>query len=217
MPGWPAARFWEFDSIASDSGLWGRYCDSLPCMPTQVRRWAPRSPVVAVKQIRKLADTMLASLELLDAELSVLLTNDVRIRELNRTHRHKDCSTDVLSFFVDPGFDNRTSNVPRILGDIVISLDTAARQAVSRKRPLILEIRWLLAHGLLHLIGFDHANARDKKRMRAWTIRLVRAAALPKKAVQATAHAKQRLPVKAPARRRITPGTARNQVFSAKK
>ena len=173
--------------------------------------------MVAIKQIRKLADAMLASLELLDSELSVLLTNDEHIRDLNRTYRHKDRPTDVLSFFVDAEFDRPIPDGPRILGDIVISLDTAARQAVSRRRPLLLEIRWLLAHGLLHLIGFDHATAREKMRMRTWTVRLVRAAALPQETMAATAHANPPHAVKAPARPRKAPGTRRSRVFSTKK
>jgi probable rRNA maturation factor len=68
---------------------------------------------------------------------------------------------------------------PQILGDVVISLDTAERQAVSRRRPLIEEVRFLLAHGLLHLVGYDHGNPAEKKRMASVTRRLVRAAPLP--------------------------------------
>jgi probable rRNA maturation factor len=112
-------------------------------------------------------------------ELSVLLTSDPQIRVLNREHRHKDRPTDVLSFGVCDSIGGQARSAPRLLGDVVISLDTAARQANSRKRPLIAEVRWLLAHGILHLVGFDHASAAQKRRMVAWTRRLVRAADLP--------------------------------------
>jgi probable rRNA maturation factor len=122
---------------------------------------------------------MLAALELQDSELSVLLTNDAHIHVLNRQHRDKDRPTDVLSFGVSDVVGARARNAPRLLGDVVISLDTAARQAKSRKRPLIAEVRWLLAHGILHLVGFDHATAAQKRRMVAFTRRLVRAAELP--------------------------------------
>lgn len=126
-----------------------------------------------------MANAMLERLDLGDAELSVLLTNDETIRTLNREHRHKDRPTDVLSFY----FENRGalvgSNAPTLLGDIVISLDTAARQAKGRKRPLLSELRWLLAHGILHLIGYDHATAKQKQEMTAWTRRLVQSAPLP--------------------------------------
>jgi len=161
-----------------------------------VRRKAPGSPAIAVKHIRMLADAMLESLDLHDAELSVLLTNDKHIQELNREHRSKDRPTDVLSFGVERDVAAQPFNAPNLLGDIVISLDTAARQATSRHRPLIAEIRWLLAHGILHLMGFDHATAAQKKRMVAWTGRLVRAAALPEGAIEVLPHAKPRHAVK---------------------
>jgi probable rRNA maturation factor len=119
---------------------------------------------------------MLATLELEHAELSVLLTNDAEIHALNLAHRAKDKPTDVLSFPLDEGggADGRVSGT-RVLGDVVISLDTAARQARGRKRELLPEVRFLLAHGLLHLLGYDHANPTQKREMDAMTRRLVRA------------------------------------------
>lgn len=118
---------------------------------------------------------MLSALELPEAELSVLLTDDAGIRELNREHRSKDKPTDVLAFPMDESVPD-----PRgILGDVVISLDTAERQARSRGRPLIEEVRFLLAHGVLHLVGYDHAEPAEKREMVAMTRRLVRSAPLP--------------------------------------
>ncbi|MBX3125903.1 MAG: rRNA maturation RNase YbeY [Polyangiaceae bacterium] len=116
---------------------------------------------------------MLEALDLSDAELSVLLTDDQRIRELNRSHRGKDKPTDVLAFPLDQT-EAATGGGPRLLGDVVISLDTAARQARGRRRPLQDEVRFLLAHGLLHLLGYDHDTPRKKKRMSARTVALVR-------------------------------------------
>lgn len=123
-----------------------------------------------------MANTMLTYLGLFEAELSVVLTNDETIRRLNREYRHKDRCTDVLSFYFDPKVSPSSPNAPRLLGDIVISLDTAARQANSRRRPLLAELRWLLAHGILHLLDFDHARPKQKREMDAWTRRLVRCA-----------------------------------------
>lgn len=119
---------------------------------------------------------MLAELELAHAELSVLLTNDAQIHALNLEHREKDKPTDVLSFPLDEGggADGYVSGT-RVLGDVVISLDTAARQARGRKRELLPEVRFLLAHGLLHLLGYDHGNPAEKRVMDAMTRRLVRA------------------------------------------
>ena len=118
---------------------------------------------------------MLADLELGAAELSVLLTNDAEIHELNRLHRDKDKPTDVLSFPLDEHESDAGAH-GRVLGDVVISLDTAARQARGRKRELLPEVRFLLAHGILHLIGYDHGNPTEKRAMDAMARRLVRAA-----------------------------------------
>jgi probable rRNA maturation factor len=146
-------------------------------MPTSVLRRAPGSPALLPSVIRRVADAMLLELELEHAELSVLLTNDTEIHALNVLHRRKDKPTDVLSFPLDEGegADGAVSGT-RILGDVVISLDTAARQARGRKRELLPEVRFLLAHGILHLIGYDHGNPAEKREMTAMTRRLVRAA-----------------------------------------
>lgn len=137
-------------------------------------RRAPSSPELSKQEIRKLADRMLAELDLEEAELSVLLTDDSTIHRLNHEHLGKDRPTDVLAFPLDEG---EPTGLPgeRLLGDIVISLDTAARQAASRRRDLLSEVRFLLAHGLLHLIGYDHATPDEKKEMTRETRRLVAA------------------------------------------
>jgi probable rRNA maturation factor len=142
-----------------------------PPMPTLVARPVRKGPKLSVKGVRTLCDRMLAALGLETAELSVLLVDDLRIQELNRVHREKDRPTDVLAFPLD---ETPPDGAPRLLGDIVISLETALRQARSRKRTLLPEVRFLLAHGLLHLLGYDHGNRRDKRRMDSATRRLVR-------------------------------------------
>ena len=111
-----------------------------------------------------------------DYEVSLRLVGDAQIHALNLEHREKDKPTDVLSFPLDEGggADGFVSGT-RVLGDVVISLDTAARQARGRKRELLPEVRFLLAHGLLHLLGFDHGNPTEKRTMDAMTRRLVRA------------------------------------------
>ena len=145
-------------------------------MSTSVLRRAPGSPALMPSAIRRIADAMLIELELQNAELSVLLTNDTEIHALNLQHRQQDKPTDVLSFPLDEGggADGAVSGT-RVLGDVVISLDTAARQARGRKRELLPEVCFLLAHGILHLLGYDHGNPREKREMDALTRRLVRA------------------------------------------
>ncbi len=144
-------------------------------MPTLVTRKRNLKHGVPARVVTRLGNAMLGALDLPRAELSVLLTDDAEIHRLNREHRDKDKPTDVLAFAMD-------ENVPDpagILGDVVISLDTAERQARARRRPLLEEVRFLLAHGVLHLIGYDHAEPAEKREMVAMTRRLVRTAALP--------------------------------------
>lgn len=85
----------------------------------------------------------------LDGEVGVLLTGDDAIRTLNRKYRRIDKATDVLSF---PAADTAEG----LAGDLVISLETALRQAQEHGHTLEIEIRVLLLHGLLHLAGYDH-------------------------------------------------------------
>ncbi|MCH2110568.1 MAG: rRNA maturation RNase YbeY [Polyangiaceae bacterium] len=145
-------------------------------MTALVRRQAPGSPPLRGEQVRRLAERMLSYLNLEDSELSILLTNDEFIHTLNLEHREKDKPTDVLSFplneFSAPEVPLPGQNL-LYLGDVVISLDTAERQAKGRKRELLAEVRFLLAHGLLHLLGYDHAEPEEKKEMTKRTRQLV--------------------------------------------
>lgn len=95
-------------------------------------------------------------------ELSLRLTDDEEIKSLNHQYRHQDKPTDVLAFAaleVDfPHFEQMRSHLPLYLGDIVISVDTATRQAATHGHTLQTELAWLAAHGLLHLLGWDHPD-----------------------------------------------------------
>jgi probable rRNA maturation factor len=130
---------------------------------------------VRAAQVKRDAEHLLRQLEL-DAELSVALVGDEEMRELNAQYRKIDKATDVLSFALED--DTPTAGQPRMLGDVVISLDTAARQAEQRDTDLLDEVRTLLVHGLLHLLGYDHErSAAEARRMFARQRKLV--AALP--------------------------------------
>lgn len=85
--------------------------------------------------------------------VSILLCGDRRMRSLNRTWRREDRPTDVLSFLP---FVESSSSFSSFLGDLVIDVPYAARQARRRGHPVAREIQILLAHGLLHLLGYDH-------------------------------------------------------------
>jgi rRNA maturation RNase YbeY len=100
-----------------------------------------------------------------DAELSILFVGDRAMRTLNRTWRGKDRTTDVLSFSLREG--KFPSIRPDLLGDIVISVPAAARQAREEGHSLGREIDRLLVHGLVHLLGYDHERGpREALRMR---------------------------------------------------
>ncbi len=121
---------------------------------------------------------MIELLQLKKLEVSFLLTDDDRIHELNKVYRHKDRPTDVLAFAMREGAHGELAG--DVLGDVIVSIPTARRQASERGAALVDEVTMLLAHGLLHLLGWDHDTAAKDRRMRAETERLC-AAAAPKR------------------------------------
>lgn len=103
------------------------------------------------------------------AEISVTFVDDERIHELNREYRNVDCSTDVLSFPLGENgvYDKNPENGACLLGDIVISVETAVRQAETYGHSLQREIGFLTVHSMLHLLGYDHVNGGiEEVRMR---------------------------------------------------
>ncbi len=145
-------------------------------MPVFVSRKARSSPALRSREVRAVAEKMLRHLGREEHELSVLLTDDVFIQTLNETHRGKARPTDVLAFAQNEGEIMPTSMDHGLLGDVVISLDTAERQARGRKHSLMDEVSFLLAHGILHLIGYDHETDEQEAIMNAMTSRLVESA-----------------------------------------
>ncbi|MGH7891063.1 MAG: rRNA maturation RNase YbeY [Thermodesulfobacteriota bacterium] len=119
-------------------------------------------------RLRKIAGAVLKNLGLPSAtELSLSFINDRRMRELNREWREIDRATDVLSFPQGGGPDYT------LLGDIVISIDTAKRHSVKYGNTLHDEIKKLIVHGILHLLGYDHKKKRGKEVMREKESRLM--------------------------------------------
>jgi len=100
--------------------------------------------------------------------VSILLTDDAEIHELNRVYRGKDQPTDVLAFAYDEALDSEIiiPGVELMLGDLIISVETAKRQANSRRVQLDSELELLAVHGTLHLLGYDHAEPAEAKIMR---------------------------------------------------
>jgi probable rRNA maturation factor len=97
-----------------------------------------------------------------DADVTIVLTDDAQLHELNRNYLDVDAPTDVLSFPSDQT-DPQTGR--RYLGDILISAPRAAQQAAGAGHPVEAEAQLLVVHGVLHLLGHDHAEAQEKARM----------------------------------------------------
>ena len=102
-----------------------------------------------------------------DAELSIVVTDDAQIRSLNQEFAGEDHATDVLSFSLEEGeaFARPPESV-RGLGEVVISYETARRQAEEHSLAAEEELAHLLVHGVLHLLGYDHAEAEEEREMR---------------------------------------------------
>lgn len=101
-------------------------------------------------------------------EVSLVFCDDAYIQDLNRNYRGKDQPTDVLSFALNEGEEPEIVDGPShvLLGDIIISLETAARQAEEYNHSLEREVAYLTVHGMLHLLGYDHMTEEDKAEMR---------------------------------------------------
>jgi len=109
------------------------------------------------------AEALMVATDLGAAELSLVLCDDAFIQALNRDYRGNDAPTDVLSFAMREGEDADPDDP--VLGDIVISAETAARQAAERGHSPAREVQVLLVHGFLHLLGYDHGDDAEEAEM----------------------------------------------------
>ncbi|MEX0268466.1 rRNA maturation RNase YbeY [Leptolyngbyaceae cyanobacterium UHCC 1019] len=130
----------------------------------------PVSETVWNKWFQKWLEVMEPDLSPIQAyELSLRLTGDREIQTLNAQYRHQDQPTDVLAFAAlednSPQNDEVHNSQPLYLGDIIISVETAQRQANIQNHSLRVELSWLATHGLLHLLGWDHADEESLSQM----------------------------------------------------
>ena len=112
-----------------------------------------------LRKIRRVAKRILADLALPDAELSILLVNDVQIQELNRRYLHRDKPTNILAFPMREG--EFSSLHPHLLGDLAISVETAKRQSNRFGLDDMGMVILLMIHGILHLVGYEHEGTRE--------------------------------------------------------
>lgn len=128
--------------------------------------WEKRPSQPTARILRRSISDCLAKIGRTDCEVHVLITGDERIHDLNRRFRDIDRATDVLSF---PDGDVLPSGLT-LLGEIVISLDTARRQAEELGHDELRELSELALHGVLHLVGYDHEH--DRGQMNALELKL---------------------------------------------
>jgi probable rRNA maturation factor len=123
------------------------------------KQWAPgrRLPILRKRLLEVLAALLASENRNSNVELSLVLSDDEFIHQLNREYRGKDRPTDVLSFEQDPDAG--------VLGDIVISVPTARRQAKAHGHSTANEIEWLFLHGTLHLLGYDDETEAQSDEM----------------------------------------------------
>jgi probable rRNA maturation factor len=131
---------------------------------------------IDLETMRRLAYYVMAEMKVHpEAELAVLFVDEDAMTKLHVEWMDEPGPTDVLSFPMDelrPGNDDKPSD-PGLLGDVVICPTVAARQATDAKHSTDDEIRWLLSHGILHLLGFDHAAPAEEQIMFALQRQLV--------------------------------------------
>jgi len=141
-----------------------------------------KSSGVDTRRLKTVAKQLLRQVDESDSSLSISLVDDREIQVLNREHRGKDKPTDVLSFplYEDGQGTTLEPVVPeRLLGDVVISIDTARRQAAEYDAPLQNEVYRLLIHGILHVLGHDHEQPEERAAMEAEERRLAAAIDMP--------------------------------------
>lgn len=114
-----------------------------------------------------------------NAEVSIVFVDDDYIAGLNLQYRGIDGPTDVLSFAMLEGPDMPGDEDEPMLGDVVISMETARRQAGEYGHSFIREVAYLTVHGVLHLLGYDHKTQLDKQRMRTQEETILTQAGLP--------------------------------------
>jgi probable rRNA maturation factor len=145
----PAPRI----AVILRGGGWRQACPSAPLL---ARRAAREALALAVP----LGRPDLKS----EVEVSLVLTDDCEQRRLNRRFRGRDAPTNVLSF---PAGEPAGPIAPLPLGDVVLAFETVAREAAEQQKPFADHLRHLVVHGVLHLLGYDHAEERQARRMEA--------------------------------------------------
>jgi len=115
---------------------------------------------ITLKTVRKKAKAILSALDCPEGDLSILIVDDPQIEILNRQYLHREGPTNVIAF---PMREGEFAHInPQLLGDVVISADTAWREGHESQTSLEDRFTQLLVHGILHLLGYDHENSEEE-------------------------------------------------------
>ena len=127
----------------------------------------PEEIIALVSKVLQSAGEQLSVKE--GSEVSVTFVTNDAIQEINKTYRHKDVATDVISFAMEEMGEGEVeimnADIPPMLGDIIISVERATEQAESYAHSFERELSFLAVHGFLHLLGYDHGTEEQEKEM----------------------------------------------------
>ena len=118
---------------------------------------------ISLKKIKQTVQVILDALDCPNGEISILIVDDPQIEELNQQYLNRQGPTNVIAFAMREGEFSDLS--PHLLGDVVISTDTAAREAQMAATSMEQRFNELLVHGILHLMGYDHETSADDERV----------------------------------------------------
>jgi probable rRNA maturation factor len=156
-------------AVTPSAPVWRGLSPSAASIARRAARAALRSAPVVAKLRRRAGDSR-------PVELAIVLSDDARVRLLNRDYRGRDTPTNVLSF---GGEENaRNDDSPLLLGDVVLAGETVRREAAAQGKSVAAHLSHLIVHGVLHLIGYDHVREGAARRMEAIEIEVLAALGL---------------------------------------
>ena len=117
-----------------------------------------------INKLKRLLKFSIKYMKLNNIEMGIIFVDNSRIKELNKSYRNIDRETDVITFRLEDYEEVKYGKV-KVLGDIYISLDKAKSQSIEYGHSYLRELSFLMIHGFLHLLGYDHMNEEDEKEM----------------------------------------------------
>lgn len=123
-----------------------------------------KEKVKELNKLKRLLKFSVKYMKLNNIEMGIIFVDNTKIKELNKTYRNIDRETDVITFRLEDYAEVKDGKI-KVLGDIYISLDKAKSQSIEYGHSYLRELSFLMVHGFLHLLGYDHMNEEDEKEM----------------------------------------------------